>query len=191
MKKTANIVAGIVLSLFPSLSYAQTWEAKNNPTVDSITAKYKDKVVVTKLGPTSQDVFPALGRYTLATTEAQEITVSADPQNKGIVWIEGLPEGRIKALLKKSPATYKIPTQKNEAEKDIAEGAMLFNKEENTLYIILGRVLDEVNPPATFAEKVSEPVPIVKETSKKVKKEPTTRIFRYTGIKIDTQTAVK
>jgi hypothetical protein len=190
MKKTAGLVGSIVLSIFSTISFAQTWEAKNNPTVDSITAKYKDKVVAVKPAPSMQDIFPALGKYTLATAEAQQITISPDAQNKGIVWIEGLPQGRIKALLKKSPATYKIPVQKNEEDKDIAEGAMFFNKEENKLYIILGRVLDEVNPLATFVEEEPEPGPIVKETSKKLKKEPLIKTWKYTGTKIVIETAV-
>ncbi len=36
-------------------------------------------------------------------------------------------------MLRKSPATYKIPAQKTEDGKDVAEGTMIFDKDANKL----------------------------------------------------------
>lgn len=55
------------------------------------------------------------------------------------MWIEGLPQGRVKAMLRKSPATYKIPAQKTEEGKEVAEGTLMFDKETNTLSICIGK----------------------------------------------------
>src|SRR5688500_8909771 len=96
-------------------------------TVDSIAAKYKLLPMPAPL--TIEKTFPVLGTYTLAgtgqastttnatdsvyagTTAAPSLVVTLDSVNKGMVWIDGLPEGRIKAYLKKSPATYRILAQ--------------------------------------------------------------------------------
>ena len=62
---------------------------------------------------TTEKIFPVLGKYQLTDKEGTAYTVTAtlDETNKGLVWIEGLPQGKIKAALRKSPATYKIPVQ--------------------------------------------------------------------------------
>ena len=64
-------------------------------------------------GLTTEKIFPVIGKYQLADKDGSQSTVSVtlDESNKGIVWIEGLPQGKIKATLRKSPATYKIPVQ--------------------------------------------------------------------------------
>ncbi|MER3498941.1 MAG: hypothetical protein C4308_10075 [Chitinophagaceae bacterium] len=60
-----------------------------------------------------------------------------DEQNKGFAWIEGLPQGKIKAILKKSPATYKVPAQKTEDGKTVMEGTLVFDNETKTVNILL------------------------------------------------------
>jgi len=67
---------------------------------------------------TTEKIFPVIGKYQLTDKDgaASTVTVSLDPSNKGLVWIEGLPQGKIKAALRKSPATYKIPVQPLEGE---------------------------------------------------------------------------
>jgi hypothetical protein len=188
MKKTAGLVGGIALSLFTLALHAQTWEAKNNPTVDSITAKYKDKVVVTKTAPTLQDVFPVIGKYESAATDAPVLTISLDETNKGIAWIDGLPQGRVKAMLRKSPATYKIPAQKTETEKEVAEGTLIFDAATNSLRICLGKSFDATNPESVFI--LAEPEVVATPKVNKSKKPPVIKIWQYTGTKIATETAI-
>ena len=86
------------------------------------------------------------------------VTISLDPENKGLIWVEGLPQGKIKAMLRKSPATYKIPAQKTEDGKDVAEGTLIFDRTAGTLNIIIGKPYDAANPESAFA-----PVPVVEE----------------------------
>ncbi len=63
MKKTIVIMGGFVLSLLSiTASAQQTWEAKNNPTVDSISALYRDKIVTAPVPPTREDIFPVIGK---------------------------------------------------------------------------------------------------------------------------------
>jgi hypothetical protein len=188
MKKTAGLVGGIVLSLFSLALHAQTWEAKNNPTVDSIKAKYKDKEIVSKPAPTLQDIFPVIGKYESATTDAPVLTISLDETNKGIAWIDGLPQGKVKAMLRKSPATYKIPAQKTEAEKEVAEGTLIFDAATNSLRICIGRSYDIVNPESVFI--LTEPEAVATKKVNKTKKLPAIKIWQYAGTKIATETAI-
>ena len=100
------MMAGIVLSL--SALAQQSWDAKNNPTVDSITSRYTAKYVASRPAPTTADIFPVIGRYeSTSNPEAASVSITLDETNKGIVWVDGLPQGRIKAMLRKSPAIYK------------------------------------------------------------------------------------
>lgn len=200
MKKTAGIVGGILLSVSmlaqqtqdttvpQQTPVAKTWEAKNNPTVDSITSKYKDKAVVSKPAPGIHEIFPAIGNYEPGVGDARMVTITLDEQNKGIAWIDGLPQGRIKALLRKSPSTYKIPAQKTVGEIDVAEGTMIFDKDENKLNIVIGKPFDDANPMSSFTEP--EPEPAVEQKSKASKKVKPVPAWRYTGTKIVTETAI-
>jgi hypothetical protein len=189
MKKTAGIVGGIALSLFSlALNAQQTWEAKNNPTVDSITAKYKDKEVVSKPASTLQDVFPVIGKYESATNpDAASLTINLDETNKGIAWIEGLPQGKVKAMLRKSPSTYKIPVQKTEDGKEVAEGTLIFDAATNTLRICIGKSFDAENPEAAFAAPVEAAVVLTKTA--KTKKPVAPKAWIYTGTKMARETA--
>lgn len=192
MKKTMGIMGGIVLSLFGISAVAQqTWEAQKNPTVDSIAAKYKDKLVPAPAAPGQDKIFPVIGHYESATNpETPSVAVSLDAQNKGLIWIEGLPQGRVKGLLTKSPATYKIPAQKNEGGKDVPEGTLIYDKDLNSLSICIGKNYVADNPAAVFAVPAdAEPAVTTVKTSKS-KKESAPRAWIYTGTKIENDTAV-
>ena len=195
MKKTFLIASAI--ALFSTLAITTTaqetpvketttqenWDAKKNPTVDSIMSQYKDKYVAAKPAQTIADIFPALGEYESATNaETSKLSITIDPNNKGLVWIEGLPQGRVKAMLRKSPATYKIPAQKTEEGKEVAEGTLMFDKETNTLSICIGKEYNTTDPSAAFMMAEEEPVTTSKNS--KAKKTTVTKPWIYTGTKI-------
>jgi hypothetical protein len=167
------------------------WNAKNNPTVGEITDKYKDKYITSKPAPTTADIFPALGKYESATNaDAASVTISLDAENKGLVWIEGLPQGKVKAMLRKSPATYKIPAQKTEDGKDVAEGTALFDKETNTLSIIIGKNYNAAEPAAAFAAEPVEETVVVSKTTKTKKTVAPPKPWIYTGTKVEKAVAI-
>jgi hypothetical protein len=120
-------------------------------TVDSIAAKYK--LLPMPAATTLERAFPVLGTYILsnATEGTGTITVSLDSVNKGLVWVEGLPQGRIKAYLRKSPATYRILSQKSAGGKQVSEGTLHFDTTSRNLHIALGKAYDETDPTAIFA----------------------------------------
>jgi hypothetical protein len=210
MKKTIVIMGGMALSLLavsasaqetqpqpPQPAKASTWEAKNNPTVDSIMSKYTGKYVASKPAPTTNDIFPAIGQYeSSANPDAAHVSIVLDEQNKGIVWVTGLPQGRVKAMLRKSPGTYKIPAQKSEDGKDIAEGTLIFDKETNTLNIVIGKMYNDADPASVFAAPVigaetalPDATVKVKSTKTKIKKKPEApKAWVYTGTKVVTET---
>jgi hypothetical protein len=197
MKKNIGIVAGVVFSFFTIAAQAQqtepqqTWDPKKNPTVDSITAKYKDKIVAPRPALTTEDIFPAIGKYESATnTDAASVTITLDAENKGLVWIEGLPQGKVKAMLRKSPATYKIPAQKTEDGKDVAEGTAVFDKETNTLSICIGKNYNSTEPMAAFATEPVEEVATVSKTIKTKKTVAPPKPWIYTGTKVERAMAV-
>jgi hypothetical protein len=121
-------------------------------TVDSIAAKYKLLPMPEPL--TIEKKFPVLGTYQISTEDpaasAQQVIVSLDAENKGIIWIDGLKEGKIKAYLKRSPATYRILSQKSESGKSVAEGTLIFDTEQNVLQIAIGKSFNDADPAAVF-----------------------------------------
>lgn len=123
-------------------------------TVDSIHAKYQMQPMPEAL--TIEKTFPVIGTYQLNvngadSSSAQQVTVSLDSSNKGVIWISGLPEGTMKAYLKKSPGTYRIISQKSDAGKEIPEGTLFFDPSTNTLSVALGKAYDEADPTAIFS----------------------------------------
>lgn len=170
----------------PAPAQTQTWEAQKNPTVDSIAAKYRDKIVAAPTALTQEKIFPAIGHYESTTNaDASSVSIALDQQNKGLIWIEGLPQGKVKGLLTKSPATYKIPAQKTEDGKDVAEGTLIFDKEQNTLSICIGKNYDAENPAAAFMAAPVEEVSATVSTKNKAKtKKPAApKPWLYTGTK--------
>jgi hypothetical protein len=117
-------------------------------TVDSIRAKYTLQPMPGAL--TIEKAFPVLGTYHLTTDSTITLTVSMDSASKGIVWVEGLPQGKFKAFLKQSPATYRITAQKTESGTSVPEGTLMFDTTTNTLNIALGKAYNEANPGEIF-----------------------------------------
>jgi hypothetical protein len=216
MKKTA-IILGAVLFLFTATVNAQTDSSKQLTSTSTTMAtnsgdkwnnwsadKYKMLPMPEAL--TTEKIFPVLGHYsvtakeTTATADANatentaatsDVTITLDETNKGIVWVDGLPQGRIKAYLRKSPSTYMIPTQKTADDKDLPQGALIFDKDANTLDVCIGCKYNSEDPAASFT--TPEPVveqPVVKTKSKhkkgtaKAKVKPV-KTWRYSGSKTD------
>lgn len=197
MKRAIAMMGGIVLFMvFDSARAQQPWDPEKNPTVDSIISKYEGNLITPpRSSVTAENVFPALGEYkSSSNTDAPTVKISLDEENKGIVWIEGLPQGKIKALLKISPATYKIPAQKTEDGKDVAEGTMIFDKDANKLSICIGMPYNDENPGAAFTplpendQVVAENKPVKSKTKEKQTTE--VKPWMYTGSKIENTTAM-
>jgi hypothetical protein len=201
MKKTIGMMGVLALSLLFTVAHAQEpttptpskpWDPKSNPTVDSIISPYRAKLIPARPGLTTADIFPVIGRFESTTnTDAANVTITLDADNKGLVWVEGLPQGKIRAMLRKSPATYKIPAQKTEDGKDVPEGTLIFDKEFNTLNIVIGKPFDVVDPSTAFAPATEEPVVAqvkVKGNKTKVKKVEKVKPWVYSGTKVETTT---
>ena len=112
------------------------------------------------------------------------------PSHFRIVWVKGLPQGRVKAYLRKSPATYRIPAQKTEAGKNVPEGTLIFDKETSTLNISLGAPFNEADPAAVFAHNSNTNGRNVVEVKKKTDTyKYKAKITYYTAVKQQQQTA--
>jgi hypothetical protein len=128
---------------------------------------------------TIEKIFPVIGKYEVTNKagEAATLTVTLDETNKGIVWIEGLPQGKIKATLRKSPATYKIPSQPLGEEamteqttdasdakdtksskstaakaktKELPEGVLVYDKDANVINVCIGCKYNNEDPTVVF-----------------------------------------
>jgi hypothetical protein len=115
-----------------------------------------------------EHAFPVLGSYTASGSSTGDVTITLDSSNKGMVWVDGLPQGKFKALMKKAPATYKVPAQKTESGKAVAEGTLFLNPTSRELTIVLGRSFDDADPLSSLTTP-----------SKKSK----VKVTQYTGIK--------
>ena len=215
MKKSLGVIGGIILSFLAISAHAQTdpttkpqqttpidtvnrWNPKNNPAVGDINEKYKDKYIATKPAMTIADIFPVIGKYESSVNmDAPSVTISLDPENKGMVWIEGLPQGKVKAMLRKSPATYKIPAQKTEDGKDVAEGTAIYDKETKTLSLVIGKNYNTLDPMAAFAPEpvIDETITpntkkvVVKKNKIKTKEVAKVKPWMYVGTKVETTVA--
>ncbi|MET0636444.1 MAG: hypothetical protein ABWZ25_10485 [Chitinophagaceae bacterium] len=214
MKKTA-IITGLAFLTFGATVNAQT-DSTAKPATDSVATrpatndKYNNwssdqyKMQPMPDGLTQDKVFPVIGRYELTDKEGVQsaVTISLDEANKGFVWVDGLPQGRLKAILRKSPATYKIPAQKLGEEKDaksVAEGVLIYDKDANLLNICIGCTYDSENPNAAFtpadASVTEETVaPETTKKSSKTAKNTKTKVAKvkpvhYSGTKVIEQTA--
>jgi hypothetical protein len=158
-------------------------------TVDSIRAKYQ--LIPMPEALTIEKTFPVLGSYQLTAADgsSQTITITLDSVNKGIVWVDGLPEGKFKAFLRQSPGTYRVIAQKTEAGKQIPEGTLYFDPATSTLSVALGKKFDDVDPVAIFnSANADAEVAEVKVKSKKGKSK--TKIVFYNAIKAEQSTIV-
>jgi hypothetical protein len=175
----------LIAALFISVaSHAQS-------TSDSIEAKYKLLPMPDSL--TLDKTFPVIGTYQLNATNntTGNVTITLDTANKGIVWIDGLPEGRMKAYLKKSPATYRILAQTTSTGKQIPEGTMIFSPETNTLNISLGAPFNEADPGAIFAQANANPYDMAAENGSSQVKVKTKNATTKTKSKVMYYTATK
>jgi hypothetical protein len=150
MAITALIVSASAQAQEPTTTNIDS--TRRGTTVDSIRAKYKMQPMP---GAVSlEKAFPALGTYQLnnaADPAASTITVTMDSASKGIVWVEGLPQGRIKAYLKKSPSTYRIVSQKTASGTQVPEGTLYYDSTAHQLNIALGVPYNEADPTTIFA----------------------------------------
>jgi hypothetical protein len=94
--------------------------------------------------------FPVLGSYSASGSSSASVIITLDETNKGIVWVEGLPQGKFKALMKKAPATYKIPAQTTESGKSVSEGTLFYNPSSKEVTIVLGRAFNDADPQASL-----------------------------------------
>lgn len=142
-----------IFSIFTVLILATAVNAQS--TVDSIASKYK--LLPMPEAMTIEKTFPVIGQYQLNAVDASgaAVTITLDSANKGIVWVEGLPQGRIKAYLKKAPATYRIPAQKTASGKSISEGTLIYDRDLNALNIAIGGGYNEADPAAIFPAAAS------------------------------------
>ena len=148
---------------------------------------------------TTEKIFPVLGKYQLTDKEGatSTVTVTLDETNKGIVWIEGLPQGKIKAALRKSPATYKIPAQPLEgqeaaaaevetkdakktaknvkAAKELPEGVLIYDKDANMLNVCIGCKYNNEDPAVAFTPEATEPAATEPAETKPAKKTKTSK----------------
>jgi hypothetical protein len=187
-----NIFSMAVAALFFTAS------VNAQSTVDSIAAKYKLQPMPE--ANSIEKTFPVLGTYQLATSAdssaAATLTISLDSTNKGLVWIEGLPQGRVKAYLRKSPATYRILAQKTESGKSIPEGTLMLDPTTNTLNIALGAPYNDADPAAVFAMNTGTDATAAAngntvEVKTKTKTSKTkSKVTFYTASKIQQNTAV-
>lgn len=196
MKKTAFIAGAILLFAHITADAQDTkWDPKKNPTVDSITSQYK--LLEMPKPTTVEQIFPVLGQYHVTNnndkTEVGIVKVVLDEQNKGIVWVEGLPYGRIQAQLRRSPSTYKIPAQKTVEGKDVAEGTLVYDKDTKMLNICIGKAYNMQNPDMAFViEEPQQPAEAPKTTAKTSKKTavaPAPKPIIFSGLK-EEQTTV-
>jgi hypothetical protein len=190
MKTTFSFLGIVMLLLSFTLNAQQP--TKPNPTVDSILSKYTLQPMPQPM--TTDQIFPVIGTYQSSTNENDKITVMLDEQNKGFVWIDGLPQGRAKAILKKSPSTYKIVSQKTADGKQIPEGTLIYDKDANVIHILLGLPYNDQNPDAVFSttteQQPAQEVVVTKNKSNKTKqKVKKVETWTFTGSKMQQPTA--
>ena len=154
MENSILFSALLLLGVAVNAQTQDTTQAQTNTTttVTAITPIPSDFVVPENLkGLTTETLrpehsFPALGTYNASGSSTESVTITLDETNKGIVWVEGLPQGKIKAWMKRAPSTYKIPAQKTESGKAVSEGTLFLNPDSKELTIVLGRPFDDADP---------------------------------------------
>lgn len=193
----------------PSQTQPTTQEQKKygNPTVDSILSKYT--LVPMPSQVTTEQIFPVIGQYQSSTNSNEKLTITLDDQNKGLVWIDGLPQGKVKGVLKKSPATYKIPAQKTAEGNDVPEGTLIYDKDTKVITVMLGRPFNDQDPASVFAtattndqnqsmtndqtmndqSKMEKTKTVHNKTKTKMKKPEEPAPYVFTGTKIEQVTA--
>ncbi|HMG68481.1 MAG TPA: hypothetical protein VK588_12375 [Chitinophagaceae bacterium] len=189
-----------------SASVSPDQKKYGNPTVDSILSKYTLVPMPNQM--TTEQIFPVIGQFQSSTNADQKLTIVLDDQNKGFVWIDGLPQGKVKGVLKKSPATYKIPAQKTAEGTDVPEGTLIYDKDTKVITVMLGRPFNDQDPASVFATTTTEDQSTASSTqaddqskatvtktkgtktkTKVVKKAPEPAPWVFTGTKVEQVTA--
>ena len=178
MKKTAFLAGIAFLLTISAMAQVDT----KTPTRDSIESKYQLLPMPAPLA--TAKIFPVVGTYQFTGADAQQtnVKISLDEENKGLVWIEGLPEGKIKAQLRKSPATYKIPAQKMEDGTMVAEGTLIYDKDNNQLQLCFGCLYNNEDPTIAFTTPAPPVETKIKNGKSKIK---LAKVKTYTGQKLD------
>jgi hypothetical protein len=142
---------------------------------------------------TTEQIFPVIGQYQSTANADQKVTVTLDDQNKGFAWVEGLPQGKVKAVLRKSPATYKIPAQKTEGGTDVPEGTLIYDKDTKTISIMLGRDFNDQDPASVFtnATATTEDQSMAANNESKMNDQAKTNVTKTKGNKTKTKTKVE
>ena len=216
MKKTAITAGAALLCLFATSVSAQTDTVPRQPvpvetpvtnpaSTDRWNNPDKSKYVMQPMPEalTTEKIFPAIGTYQLTDKDgvASQVTVALDPDNKGIVWIEGLPQGKFKAVLRKSPAVYKIPEQKlgeDKNAKSLAEGVLIYDKDANILNVCIGCQYNDADPGTAFLpadQQVAADQTVTKTKTKNGNTKTKTKIAKakpihYSGNKLIQENAV-
>ena len=107
--KNTILFFGLLLAGAAQAQTTEQTEAQTTAATETATAVVAQTAKVTSDNITPAYFLPALGQFTGTEGSTENLTVTVDEQNLGIVWVEGLAAGKFKALLKQSPATYKIP----------------------------------------------------------------------------------
>lgn len=202
MKKTI-FLTGVALLLFTALTHAQTDTTAPSVTAKAVTDQWnnyspdKYKMLPMPEALTTDKIFPVIGHYAVTAKDgaASTVTITLDEANKGIAWVAGLPQGKFRATLRKSPSTYKIPAQKLEDGKELAEGVLIYNKETNTLDVCIGCTYNNEDPAAAFTapEPVVEQQPAANKGKGKNKnataKVIPVKTWKYSGTKTAESTA--
>ncbi|HEY9364430.1 MAG TPA: hypothetical protein VIQ00_14275 [Chitinophagaceae bacterium] len=202
MKKTAIFVAIAMFLGILTVGAQQTDSTMTAKNTVAATTSLTSKFLPMPEPLTMEKIFPAIGTYhsttqatavdgavtqpaAEATAPTGDVMITLDPTNKGIVWIEGLPQGKVKAMLRVSPATYKIPAQKTEEGKDIPEGTLIYDKDANVLNICLGCKYNDVEPAQAFATTADADMDATAKTTKKASTKKA-KVWTYTGAKAET-----
>jgi hypothetical protein len=148
---------------------------------------------------TIEKTFPAIGNYQLTDKDGNTVNVTTmlDETNKGLLLVNGLPEGTVKAYLRKSPAVYKIPVQTTEDGKEVKEGVLIYDKDANLMNICLGCTYNTEDPATAFLPVQEEtttpeeeaPKKNTKTSKKQTAKAPVAKPVHYSGSKMISETA--
>ena len=153
--KNTLLFFGLLLAGAAQAQTTEQTEAQTTAATETATAVVAQTAKVTSDNITPAYFLPALGQFTGTEGSTENLTVTVDEQNLGIVWVEGLAAGKFKALLKQSPATYKIPAQKTASGQSIPEGTLMVTPETGQIKILMGKSFDDANPAAAFDSKAT------------------------------------
>ena len=205
--KAPKLVIACVAMLISVAAFSQTDTTKRDTTTRKDTTR-KDSLVQVQQAETAttiqqsepsaaQKKFPApnagrnyipvLGSFQSAEAEAENksIIVTANENNAGKIWIEGLTPVKFYALLKAIPGTYKIPAQKQE-DKSIAEGTVQYDEETKKIDVCLGCGYENKISTETAMSTIEETETTKgSKTVKSVKQPKAKNVINFSGTKVE------